>query len=400
MHSTVIIVESMSATISALRRVAVGWTMTSLRAMTPSSAPRAASASPAKAISAATPGSSHVVAPGTQPSAASRSVATDRSPAPSVSPMSVAVNMPVSNPKPRVALIAGPTASGKSAAAIALAEAHDGVVINADASQVYADLAVLTARPSAEETARVPHRLFGHVDAADAGYSAARWGAEARAAIAAAHAAGKLPILVGGTGLYLRTLLEGIAPVPEIDPAIRIAVRALPVAEAHRLLAGEDAAAAARLAPADTARVARALEVVRSTGRPLAAWQHERVGGIGDTITLAAAILLPDRDRLFERIDTRCHAMFDGGAIEEVVALLARDDVPADAPIRRAIGVPPIAALLAGTIDRPAAVAQVQLDTRRYAKRQYTWFRNQPPESWQRETDSNELICSLASLLR
>ncbi len=313
--------------------------------------------------------------------------------------MSVAVNIAASQ-KPRVALIAGPTASGKSAAGIALAQAHDGIVINADASQVYADLRILTARPSAAEEASAPHRLFGHVDAADAGYSAARWAAEARDAIAAAHDAGKLPILVGGTGLYLRTLLDGIAPVPAIDPDVRAAVRALPVAEAHRLLAIEDAAAAARLAPADTTRVARALEVVRSTGHPLADWQRERVGGIGDSIALAAAILLPDRETLFDRIDVRCEAMFAGGAIEEVAALLARTDVVADAPIRRAIGVPPIAALLAGEITRREAIAQVQLDTRRYAKRQYTWFRNQPPDNWIKTTDSTQIMPSIASLLQ
>ncbi len=313
--------------------------------------------------------------------------------------MSVAVNIAASQ-KPRVALIAGPTASGKSAAGIALAQAHDGIVINADASQVYADLRILTARPSAAEEASAPHRLFGHVDAADAGYSAARWAAEARDAIAAAHDAGKLPILVGGTGLYLRTLLDGIAPVPAIDPDVRAAVRALPVAEAHRLLAIEDAAAAARLAPADTTRVARALEVVRSTGRPLADWQRERVGGIGDSIALAAAILLPDRETLFDRIDVRCEAMFAGGAVEEVAALLARTDVVTDAPIRRAIGVPPIAALLAGEITRREAIAQVQLDTRRYAKRQYTWFRNQPPDNWIKKTDSTQIMPSIASLLQ
>ncbi len=313
--------------------------------------------------------------------------------------MSVAMNIAASQ-KPRVALIAGPTASGKSAAGIALAQAHDGIVINADASQVYADLRILTARPSAAEEAGAPHRLFGHVDAADAGYSAARWAAEARDAIAAAHDAGKLPILVGGTGLYLRTLLDGIAPVPAIDPDVRAAVRALPVAEAHRLLAIEDAAAAARLAPADTTRVARALEVVRSTGHPLADWQRERVGGTGDSIALAAAILLPDRETLFDRIDVRCEAMFAGGAIEEVAALLARTDVVADAPIRRAIGVPPIAALLAGEITRREAIAQVQLDTRRYAKRQYTWFRNQPPDNWIKTTDSTQIMPSIASLLQ
>ena len=313
--------------------------------------------------------------------------------------MSVAVNIAASQ-KPRVALIAGPTASGKSAAAIALAQAHDGVVINADASQVYADLRVLTARPSPGEEAQAPHRLFGHVDAADAGYSAARWAAEARSAIAAAHSAGKLPILVGGTGLYLRTLLDGIAPVPAIDPHVRAEVRALPVIEAHRLLAAEDPAAAARLAPADTTRVARALEVVRATGRPLALWQRERIGGIGDTVALAAAILLPDRAALFTRIDARCEAMFADGAIEEVSNLVARTDIPDDAPIRRAIGVPPIAAMLAGTTSRSQALAHIRIDTRRYAKRQYTWFRNQPPSNWTRTTDSIELIAGIASLLQ
>jgi tRNA dimethylallyltransferase len=317
--------------------------------------------------------------------------------------MSVAVNIAVSpkpSQKPRVALIAGPTASGKSAAAIRLAKAHDGVVINADASQVYADLRILTARPSVAEEAQVPHRLFGHIDAADAGYSAARWAGEASSAIDAAHAAGKLPILVGGTGLYLRTLIDGIAPVPAIDPVVRAEVRALSVATAHHMLKGEDPVAAARLAPADTTRVARALEVVRSTGRPLSAWQAARVGGIGDRIALVAGILLPDRDALIAAIDARCAAMFEGGAIDEVARLLARTDIPADAPIRRAIGVPPIAACLSGTLNPAAALAAVQNDTRRYAKRQYTWFRNQPPQTWHRATDSNVLRDNLASLLR
>ena len=313
--------------------------------------------------------------------------------------MSVAVNMSVSHPKPSVALIAGPTASGKSAAAIRIAERHDGVVINADASQVYADLRILTARPDAAEEARVQHRLFGHVDGADAHYSAARWADEARAAIDAVHAEGRLPILVGGTGLYMRTLLDGIAPVPPIDPAIRADVRGLPVAEAHRLLSQEDPAAAARLAPADTTRVARALEVVRATRQPLAHWQAQRVGGIGDRIRLAAAILLPDRSALFDRIDARCETMFANGAIEEVATLLARKDLPADAPIRRAIGVPPIGEYLRDATSRDAVLAQIQLDTRRYAKRQYTWFRHQPPEEWHIATESNEIDVAIASLL-
>ena len=292
--------------------------------------------------------------------------------------------------RPKLALIAGPTASGKSALALALAERHRGTVINADSAQVYRDLRILSARPSAEEEARAPHRLFGHVDGAES-HSAARWAEETKAAIAEARAADRLPILVGGTGLYLRTLIDGIAPVPEIDPAIRAAIRALPVAEAHAQLCEADPTAAAKLAPGDTTRIARALEVVRSTGRPLADWQAERVGGIGEAVRLLPLILLPDRDWLIDRCDRRLAQMFDGGAIEEVRRLLARGDISPSAPVRRAIGVPEIAAMLAGETDRNTALDRARLATRQYAKRQYTWFRNQPPADWPR-TDETETI--------
>lgn len=265
--------------------------------------------------------------------------------------------------------------------ALDLAKATGGTIINADSAQVYRDLSILTARPSRTEEAQAPHRLFGHVDAADTGYSAARWAAEARAAIEDSVAAGSLPILVGGTGLYMRTLLDGIAPVPDIDPAIRAEVRALPVAEAHAALSREDPAAAARLNPADTTRVARALEVVRSTGRPLHDWQARKEGGIGERIALSAVILLPERDWLNARIDRRFGEMLDEG-LDEAAALLARPDLPADAPIRRAIGVPEAAALLAGIMTRAEAEAAGALATRRYAKRQYTWFRHQPGPDW------------------
>ncbi len=284
---------------------------------------------------------------------------------------------------PKVALIAGPTASGKSALALAIADAHGGVVINADSAQVYADLRILTARPSAEEEARVPHRLFGHVDAADATYSAARWAAEATRAIDEVVAERRLPILVGGTGLYVRTLLDGIAPVPAIDPDLREQVRALPVAEAHAALALLDPPAAARLNAADTTRVARALEVVRGTGRTLADWQTERVGGIGDRLDVRALILIPDRDWLNARIDQRFAEMAETSQAE-VTALLARTDIPQDAPIRRAIGVPEIAALVRGEMSKTDAIAAGSLATRRYAKRQYTWLRHQPPAAWTR----------------
>jgi len=286
--------------------------------------------------------------------------------------------------RPPVALIAGPTASGKSALAVRLAQIADGVVINADASQVYADLAILSARPSQEEMGGVPHRLFGHIDGAEA-CSAARWAAEARAEIDAAHATGKLPVLVGGTGLYIRTLLDGIAPVPEIDADIRAAVRAMPVAQAHEALRSEDPEAAARLAPADTTRVARALEVVRSTGKPLKLWQQHKQGGIADRISLSPMILLPPRDWLIERCDRRFELMIDQGAVAEVEALLPRNLNP-DLPVMRAIGVPEIAAWLKADIDHDTMMARGQLATRQYAKRQYTWFSNQPPQDWHRET--------------
>jgi len=297
--------------------------------------------------------------------------------------------------RPRVALIAGPTASGKSALAVRLAQVANGTVINADASQVYADLQILSARPSDEDMAQVPHRLFGHIDGAQA-CTAARWAGEARAEIDSAHKEGRLPVLVGGTGLYLRTLLDGIAPVPDIDPAIRASVRALPVTEAHAALSREDPAAAARLAPADTTRVARALEVVRSTGKPLSHWQQQKSGGIADRIDLSPIILLPPRDWLIARCDLRFEQMVEGGAVEEVQALLARNLSP-DLPAMRAIGVPEIASWLRGEIDRDAMLERGRIATRQYAKRQYTWFSRQPPPDWPRETQhvDDKLTASL-----
>jgi tRNA dimethylallyltransferase len=311
------------------------------------------------------------------------------------------MNMANSSDRPRVALIAGPTASGKSALALDLARATGGTIINADSAQVYRDLSILTARPSAQEEAQAPHRLFGHVDGADTGYSAARWAAEARGAIEDSVAAGSLPILVGGTGLYMRTLLDGIAPVPEIDPAIRTQVRALPVAEAHAALSREDPVAAARLNPADTTRVSRALEVVRATGHPLHHWHAQKEGGVGDRINLSAVILLPDRDWLNARIDRRFGEMLDEG-LGEAAALLARADLPADALIRRAIGVPEAAMLLAGTMTRAEAEAAGALATRRYAKRQFTWFRHQPGPDWTviPDTDADVRRSIIETLLR
>ena len=283
---------------------------------------------------------------------------------------------------PPLAVIAGPTASGKSALALALAERTDGVVINADSAQVYRDLRIVTARPGPDEEALVPHRLYGTRDGEDV-CSAAEWAAEARAEIAAAHAAGRLPILCGGTGLYLRSLIEGIAPIPEIDPAIRKAVRAMSPGEAHMALVLEDREAARRLRPGDTARTQRALEVIRSTGRPLKDWQAEKIGGIGEQVALRPLILLPPRDWLHERCDERFEKILSDEGIEEVRLLLKRK-LPPLAPVMRAIGVAEIAAFLHGTLSREQALAAGKIATRQYAKRQYTWFRRQPPADWPR----------------
>lgn len=297
-------------------------------------------------------------------------------------------------------LIAGPTASGKSAIALALAKATPSVIINADASQVYRDLRILTARPSVEEEAQAEHRLFGYIDGAQA-CSAAQWANYAKREIDDAHARGKLPILVGGTGMYVTTLLDGIAPVPDIDPAIRADVRAMDVARAYACLSTEDPLSAARLAPADTTRVARALEVVRSTGRPIKAWQAERVGGIADQIKLCPLILRPPRDWLLERCDARFDAMLDSGAIDEVRALIERKLDP-QLPVMRAIGVREIQSIIMdqATFDEKRAAGQ--LATRQFAKRQYTWFANQPPQSWQRFEGiiNNDKINELVIILR
>jgi len=306
--------------------------------------------------------------------------------------------------KPPLALIAGPTASGKSDLAVRLALAEraarrEAVVINADSAQVYADLAVLSARPTDEEMQGVPHRLFGTWDGAQA-CSAPDWAAAARLEIAAAHAVGALPILVGGTGLYIRTLLDGIAPVPAIDPSVREDVRAMPVAKAYAALQDEDPERAAALAPADVTRIARSLEVVRSTGRTLASWQSEHSGGIADSVNLRPLVLMPDRAWLYARCDLRFERMWQAGALAEVQALLARKLDPA-LPVMRAIGVAEVGAFLAGEMTEAEGIAAGAQATRNYAKRQYTWLRNQTPDHWPRfATDNSTPIDSLALLFQ
>ncbi|HEY1145705.1 MAG TPA: tRNA (adenosine(37)-N6)-dimethylallyltransferase MiaA [Allosphingosinicella sp.] len=293
-----------------------------------------------------------------------------------------------SSSSPRLALIAGPTASGKSALALAVAERTGGVVVNADSAQVYRDLCIVSARPTPAEEARAPHRLYGYRDGAEP-CSAADWAADARAAIREIQSTGRLPILTGGTGLYIRTLLDGIAPIPPIDPTVRAEVRALTAAEGHAALAREDPAAAQRLRPSDTSRIARALEVVRSTGRPLAHWQEEKTGGIGAEVNLRPLLLLPPRAWLTERCDRRFVSMLEEEGVAEVRALLDRRLDPA-LPVMRAIGVPEIAAFIKGRLDRDGALAAGRIATRQYAKRQYTWFARQPPPDWPRFTEALE----------
>ncbi len=303
------------------------------------------------------------------------------------------MNNPVaSNPaeKKTVALIAGPTASGKTALALRLASQQDATIINADSAQVYAHLPILSAQPTAEEQASTPHRLFGYRDGNES-CSAADWAADAKREIEAAWEAGRLPVLVGGTGLYLRTLLEGIAPVPDIDPATRADVRAMATAEAWRRLQPVDAAAAEKLNPNDDSRIKRALEVAISTGKSIIHWRERKEGGIGEQIDLRPLILLPPREWIYARCDRRFGGMMEAGAIEEVEALLALG-LPADAPILRAIGVPEISAMLEGTLSRAEAIRRAQTATRQYAKRQYTWFSNQPPDHWPKWRE--EVNCS------
>jgi tRNA dimethylallyltransferase len=287
--------------------------------------------------------------------------------------------------RPPLVVIAGPTASGKSALALALAQRTSGVIVNADSAQLYRDLPILSAAPSPDDRARAEHRLYGVRDGA-LPCSAADWAALARAEIADVHGGGRTPILVGGTGLYLRTLLDGIAPVPAIDPAIRARVREVRVEDNRARLEALDPEAATRLEPGDAARTARALEVVLSTGRTIGHWHQQREGGIAGEVELRPLILLPPRDWLYARCDERFAAMIERDAVAEVEALLARGLDP-DLPVMRGIGVREIAACLAGKATLDETVAAGQQATRRYAKRQYTWFAHQPPEEWPRFTD-------------
>ncbi|MCW5730280.1 MAG: tRNA (adenosine(37)-N6)-dimethylallyltransferase MiaA [Alphaproteobacteria bacterium] len=277
----------------------------------------------------------------------------------------------------RIVLVAGPTASGKSALALRLARAFDGVVINADSMQVYRGLPILTAQPDEIARAAAPHRLYGVLDAGEA-CSVARWRDMALAEIERAGAAGRLAVLVGGTGLYLRALLQGLAELPEIpagirDEARRFVAEAGPAA-AHAWLAGKDPETAAGLAPGDRQRLARAIEVLRATSRGLRAWQRD--ARPAPELHAGTILLMPPRAVLRERCDARFRNMVEAGALREVAAIMARGLDPS-LPAMKVLGLRELASHLAGDCGLDEAVVRAQAATRRYAKRQTTWFRHQ-----------------------
>jgi tRNA dimethylallyltransferase len=279
----------------------------------------------------------------------------------------------------RSVLIAGPTASGKSALAMTLAEKLGGVVVNADSMQVYRDLRVITARPSPADEARVPHRLYGHVDAAE-NYSVGRWCRDVGAVLAEAAAQGRVAILVGGTGLYFKALTHGLSAVPPTPPEIRSAVRARLVREGaaalHAELARRDPVTAQRLMVNDRSRIARALEVIESTGRPLSDWHRDGLPAPLEAARAARIFLTCERTELVARIEKRFADMLAAGALDEVRALRARK-LDSLLPAMKAHGVPWLIRHLDGAISLDEAAAGAVMDTRRYAKRQLTWFRNQ-----------------------
>jgi tRNA dimethylallyltransferase len=279
-------------------------------------------------------------------------------------------------------LIAGPTASGKSALALALAERTGGVVINTDSMQVYRDLRIITARPTPHEEARVPHRLYGHVDAA-VNCSAGHWVSDAAAVLAEVRAQHRLPIFIGGSGLYFKALTRGLSAVPPVAAEIRDGVRARlerdGVEALHAELGQRDPASAERLKPRDRTRIARALEVIEATGRSLTDWHRDGLPPLLPQGAFRALFLAPERDALYARIDARFDAMLHAGALEEVAQLGARHLDPL-LPAMKAHGVPALLRHFNGEITLEQAAEIGRADTRHYAKRQFTWFRHQLPE--------------------
>ena len=280
-------------------------------------------------------------------------------------------------------LIAGPTASGKSALALQLADQHAGVVVNADSMQVYRELAILTARPPPEDLARVPHCLYGHVPAAKA-YSVARWLSDVSHAMKIIAQAGRRAIVVGGTGLYFKALTEGLSPIPEIPREIRERWRAIAAAEGaaclYRELLARDPAMAGRLKPADTQRLTRALEVVEATGRSLADWQSVPGTPLLPIDRAVPIMIDPPRAELLDRCDRRFDLMMETGVAVEVRALLGLG-LDRTLPVFGALGVGALTDWIEGRVDRETAVAAAKMQTRQYVKRQRTW-NNRHMSAW------------------
>jgi tRNA dimethylallyltransferase len=300
----------------------------------------------------------------------------------------------------KAVLIAGPTASGKSALALELAEKAGGVVINADSMQVYRDLRIITARPTPAEEWRVPHSLYGHVDAA-VNFSAGAWVTDAASMLAEVRAQKRLPIFVGGSGLYFKALIRGLSAVPPIPADLREGVRARlerdGVEALHVELARRDPVSAERLKPRDRTRIARALEVIEATGRSLTDWHREGLPPLLPPGTFNALFLASERDQLYARIDARFNAMIDAGALEEVAALAARKLDPL-LPAMKAHGVPVLIRHLNGEISREQAAEIGRADTRHYAKRQFTWFRHQLPEfEWVKPAEAKGWLATKTS---
>ncbi|MDH5748263.1 MAG: tRNA (adenosine(37)-N6)-dimethylallyltransferase MiaA [Rhodospirillales bacterium] len=297
---------------------------------------------------------------------------------------------------PPVLIVAGPTGSGKSALAMDAAEEFDGVVINADSMQVYRELRVLTARPSQEDETRVPHRLFGALPAAEA-CSAGRWQKLAASEIHAAHGAGRLPIVTGGTGLYLKALTEGLNDIPEVPKEIRDGVLALREEIGPEAFHGEVAAvdpnAAARIPAGDAQRLIRALEVFRATGKTLSYWQTQPSPGPAVAARFATLVLVPPRDVLYAALEARFDRMMSQGALDEVAALAALGLDPA-LPAMKALGVPELIRHLNGEISVDEAVAAAKQATRNFAKRQLTWINNQIDDARIWPAQYSERFCS------
>jgi tRNA dimethylallyltransferase len=303
----------------------------------------------------------------------------------------------------KAVLIAGPTASGKSALAIELALAANGIVINADSMQVYRDLRIITARPTLGDEARVPHRLYGHVDAA-VNFSAGAWVGDAARALEEAQAEGRLPIFIGGTGLYFKALTAGLSVVPPIPTEVRENVRARLVRNGvealHAELAASDPQAAERLNPRDRTRIARALEVVEATGRSLLDWHHEGQPPLLPRDSFRAVFLAPERDDLYARIDARFDVMLEAGALKEVERLAARNLDPL-LPAMKAHGVPALVRHLRGELSLEQAAIIGRADTRHYAKRQFTWFRHQLPEfEWVKPEETGGWLAAIVNAAR